>query len=266
MIERPSARPSGRGAFQSHICATVSKHLRALGVAAMRSSRNSIGSMFASTAIWSMKLSMAKTLNTCATARQCLTCTPCDDAAQFELLVRHAVVGDPHAAGQQRKPPSSPITQCFQPVTLPLASVAASRHWNDCGRNRPWAMSSSRVQTSLTGRLTSRAISAASTASIAAVAPAEAAAEIALVVRDLLLLEAERLRHRRARDVGRLGAFPDLDVVAGIAHARHRVERLHLRVIAEVAPELGLVDLGGAGERRLGVALRLHGLGRAFGS
>ena len=44
----------------------------------MRSNRNSIGSMFASTAIWSMKLSMANTLNTCATARQCLICTPCE--------------------------------------------------------------------------------------------------------------------------------------------------------------------------------------------
>ena len=28
--EMPSARPSGRGAFQSHICATVSKHFLAL--------------------------------------------------------------------------------------------------------------------------------------------------------------------------------------------------------------------------------------------
>ena len=51
--------------------------------------------------------------------------------------------------------PPSPITQCFQPVTLPCASVAASRHWNDCGRNMPCAMSSSRVQISFTGRRTS---------------------------------------------------------------------------------------------------------------
>jgi hypothetical protein len=58
--------------------ATVSKHARALGVAPMRSNRNAIGSMLASTAIWSMKLSMANTLNTCATARQCLICTPCE--------------------------------------------------------------------------------------------------------------------------------------------------------------------------------------------
>jgi hypothetical protein len=33
---------------------------------------------------------------------------------------------------------------------LPVSSVAASRHWYDCGRNMPCAMSSSRVQISLT--------------------------------------------------------------------------------------------------------------------
>ena len=49
-------------------------------------------------------------------------------------------------------------------------------------------------------------------------------------------------------------ALPDLDPVAGVVEADHRVERLHLRVIAEIALELGLVDLGRARERRLGVA------------
>jgi hypothetical protein len=58
----------------------------------------------------------------------------------------------------------SPTTQCFQPVTLPEASVAASRHWKDCGRNMPWATSSSRVHINLTGRRTSLAISAHSAA------------------------------------------------------------------------------------------------------
>ena len=94
--------------------------------------------------------------------------------------------------------PPSPITQCFQPATLPEESVAASRHWNDCGRNRPCARSSSRVQISFTGRLTSARDQRRLGRLVAAVAPAEAAAEVALVVGDLLLLEAERLGHRVA--------------------------------------------------------------------
>ena len=51
--------------------------------------------------------------------------------------------------------------------------------------------------------------------------------------------------------VGRLAAFPHLDLVAGRVDAHHRVQRLHLRVIAVVAAELGLVGLGRAGEGRL---------------
>ena len=64
LIETPSARPCGRGAFQSDICATFSNTARARGVGAMRSRRNAIGSMLASSAIWSTNDSMAKTLNT----------------------------------------------------------------------------------------------------------------------------------------------------------------------------------------------------------
>ena len=87
----------------------------------------------------------------------------------------------------QEELPPSPTTQCFQPVTLPVASVAASRHWNDCGRNMPWAMSSSRVQISLTGRLhLACAISAHFGGVVADRAPAEAAAHVALVEVDLL--------------------------------------------------------------------------------
>ena len=85
-------------------------------------------------------------------------------------------------------------------------------------------------------------------------APAEAAAHVALVEIHLLVLEAERLRHRLAGFVGRLAALPHLGLVAGIVDADHRVERLHLRVIAVVAAELGVIGLGRAGERGLHVA------------
>ena len=118
------------------------------------------------------------------------------DAAHLDLLVGHVVVGDldaGDAAGTDR----SPTTQCFQPVTVPDASVAASTHWNDCGRNMPWAMSSSRVQISLTGLLRpSLAIERAFGGVVADRAPAEAAAQVALVEVDLLFLEAERLGDR----------------------------------------------------------------------
>ena len=50
-------------------------------------------------------------------------------------------------------------------------------------------------------------------------------------------------------------ALPNLDLVAGVVDAHHRVERLHLGVIAVVAAELGVVALGRAGERRGHVAL-----------
>ena len=156
--------------------------------------------------------------------------------------------------------PPSPTTQCDQPVTLPSSSSAASRHWKDCGRNMPCAMSSSRVQISFTGRFTSFAMQRRLGGVVAERAPAEAAAHVALVERHLLGLEPERLGDRLARDVGRLRAFPDLDVVARGVEARHRVERLHLRVVAVVAAELGLVRLRRRGERGLGVALRVERL------
>ena len=78
LIDTPSARPCGRGAFQSDICATFSSTARARGVAAMRSRRKAIGSMLASTAIWSTNDSIANRLKTCPTARQCFKRTPCD--------------------------------------------------------------------------------------------------------------------------------------------------------------------------------------------
>ena len=244
MIETPSARPAGRGAFQSHICATVSKHLlRLRHDRPCFSNRNWIGSMLASTAIWSTKLSMAKTLNTWPTARQCLRLDAVRDAAQLDVLVGHAVVGDLHAAGEQQELPPSPTTQCFQPVTLPVASVAASRHWNDCGRNRPWAMSSSRVQISLTGCLHLLARSARirrprSRRSSAGRSRRPCSTGVKSTCSSL---KPSALATAVARHVGRLAAFPDLDLVAGVAEADHRVQRLHLRVIAEVAAELRLV-------------------------
>ena len=81
-------------------------------------------------------------------------------------------------------------------------------------------------------------------------AAAEASAHVALVHGDLVGLEAQRLRHLVAGGVGRLAAFPDLGRGAGVVDAHHRVQRLHLGVIAVVAAELGLVDLGRAGEGR----------------
>ena len=96
-------------------------------------------------------------------------------------------------------------------------------------------------------------------------AAAEAAAHVALVQRDLLGLEAERLRHRRARAAGVLRAFPDLDTVAGRVEARHRVQRLHLRVVAVVAEVLGLVGLRGRAESALRVALGIERLGLRVG-
>ena len=82
VTETPSARPpsgpEGRGELQLDMSRTFSNTARARGVGFMRCSRNSIGSMLASTAIWSTKDSMAKTLNTWPTARQCLRRMPCD--------------------------------------------------------------------------------------------------------------------------------------------------------------------------------------------
>jgi len=71
----------------------------------------------------------------------------------------------------------------------------------------------------------------------------------------LLEAEPERLRHRLAGFVGRLTALPNLDLVAGFVNAHHRVERLHLGVIAVIATELGVVGLGRGRERRGHVAL-----------
>src|SRR5262249_15410020 len=84
---------------------------------------------------------------------------------------------------------------------------------------------------------------------------AGAAAHVALVEVHLLEREPERFRHGLAGFVGRLTALPNLDLVAGVVYAHHRVERLHLGVIAVVAAELGAVALGRAGERRAHVAL-----------
>src|SRR5262249_3688943 len=83
---------------------------------------------------------------------------------------------------------------------------------------------------------------------------AEAAAHVALVEIHLLEREPERLRHRLAGFVRRLTALPNLRLVAGIADAHYRVERLHLRVIAVIAAEFGLVGLGGGGKGRGHVA------------
>ena len=106
--------------------------------------------------------------------------------------------------------PPSPITQCFQPVTLPEASVAASRHWNDCGRTvpapGPGAGPDQLHRTAHRLRDLRRFDHLHP-----AIAPAETAADVALVVGDLLLLEAERFA-TAVRGVGRLRPFPDLDL------------------------------------------------------
>src|SRR5262249_59497832 len=79
-------------------------------------------------------------------------------------------------------------------------------------------------------------------------APPEPAAAAPLVERDLLVRQAERLGHRLARLVGRLAAFPHFGGAAIVGDAHHGVERLHLRVIAVVAAELGVVRLRRAAE------------------
>ena len=76
LIEMPSARPSGRGAFQSDICTAFSNTARARGEMDMRWKRKSTGSMPRSTAISSTNDSIAKTLKTWPTARQCFRRTP----------------------------------------------------------------------------------------------------------------------------------------------------------------------------------------------
>src|SRR4029079_10094589 len=173
----------------------------------------------------------------------------------------HAVVRDPHAAGQQRG-----AAVVADHAMLPAGDLAAGVGRGLQALERLRAESALR-QVLLTGPdQLDRALDLARDQRgldrfIAAVSSADAAAHVALVVGNLFFREPERLRYRGARNVGGLAAFPDLDAVAGIADTRHRVERLHLRVIAEVAAEFGFVNLGCAGERRLGVARRLHGRG-----
>ena len=91
-------------------------------------------------------------------------------------------------------------------------------------------------------------------------AAAEASAHVTLMEGDLVVGDAERLRHRLARLIRRLAAFPHVDLVA--FDADHRVQRLHLGVIAVVAAERRLVGLGGGGKSGRHVALLLdrHGL------
>ncbi len=135
------------------------------------------------------------------------------DAAHLDLLVGHAVVGILIPVISRNWP--SPTTQCFQPVTVPEASVAASRHWNDCGRNMPcgevFLARPDQLDRTVDALGDQRALGRV----VADRAPAEAAAHVALVEVDLLLLEAERLGDGLARLVRRLAAFPDLGLVAG---------------------------------------------------
>src|SRR5207245_9906251 len=84
--------------------------------------------------------------------------------------------------------------------------------------------------------------------------PAETAAHIALVKIHLLGRQSKRLRHRLARFIRSLTALPDLGPVAGVVDADHRVERLHLRVIAIVAAKLGAIRLRRRRESRSDVA------------
>ena len=89
-------------------------------------------------------------------------------------------------------------------------------------------------------------------------AAAEASAHVALVHGDGRGLEAQRLRHLGAGGVRRLAPFPHFGGGAGIVDAHHRVERLHLRVVAVIAAELRLVDFRGGREGGLDVALRFQ--------
>ena len=59
LIETPSARPCGRGAFQSDICATFSNSARARGLMYILSNRNCSGSMPSAAAISSTNDSIA---------------------------------------------------------------------------------------------------------------------------------------------------------------------------------------------------------------
>src|SRR5262245_66526176 len=110
----------------------------------------------------------------------------------------------------------SPTTQCFHPVTLPEASVAASRPLE--GLRAEHALGDVLLarpdQLDRTAHLLGdqRALGGV----VAERAAAETAAHVALVEIHLLLFEPERLRHRLARFVGRLASFPDLGLVAGL--------------------------------------------------
>ena len=86
-------------------------------------------------------------------------------------------------------------------------------------------------------------------------APAKAAAHVALGHLHLVGRDAERLRHLVAGGVCRLRALPDLGRLAVGRHAHHRVQRLHLRVIAVVAAILGAELLRRAGKGCVDVAL-----------
>ena len=256
VIEMPSARPSGRFAFQSHICATVSNTLRAFGVIAhaLEAELDRVHALVRRHLV-DQALDRERVEHV-ADRAPVLELDAVRDAAPLDVLVGHVVVGNLDA-GDQQEPAVA------DDAVLPAGHLAAR-----VGR-RLQALERLRAEHALGDVLLARPDQLDRPAHllgdqralgriVAERAPAEAAAHVALVEVDLLGLEAERLGHRLARFVGRLAAFPHLGLVAGVVDAHHRVQRLHLRVIAVVAAELGLVGLGRARERRLHVALLLE--------
>ncbi len=98
VIEMPSARPSGRFAFQSHICATVSKHLARLGRGA-HALEPELDRVHALVDRHLVDEALDREhVEHVADRAPVLELDAVRDAAPLDVLVGHAVVGDLDAA------------------------------------------------------------------------------------------------------------------------------------------------------------------------